>query len=73
MLEIDTVTTLSTHIASMQNMMTTHFSNMSPGKQQARVNMVHQPLSWCEVFGSGDNIVEVCGANPKSVYFVGNA
>ncbi|XP_049381161.1 uncharacterized protein LOC125845656 [Solanum stenotomum] len=39
-LEIDAVTALSAQIASIQNMMTTHFSNMSLGKQQAQVNMV---------------------------------
>jgi len=42
-LEMDAVTALSAQIATMQNMMTTHFSNMSLGKQQAQVNMVHQP------------------------------
>jgi len=40
LLEVDTVTTLTTQIAAMQNMMTTHFSNMSLGQQQAQVNIV---------------------------------
>ncbi|XP_049381186.1 uncharacterized protein LOC125845688 [Solanum stenotomum] len=34
-LEMDAVTNLSAQIAAMQNMMTTHFSNMSLGQQQA--------------------------------------
>ena len=70
---MDAVTTLSAQIASMQNMMTTHFSNMSLGQQPAKINMVHQPQAWCEVCGGGDHSVEVCGVNPESVHFVGNA
>ena len=57
----------------MQNMMTTHFSNMSVGQQQAQVNTVQQPQTWCEVCGGGDHNDEVCGANLESVHFVGNA
>jgi len=70
---MDAVTALSAQIAAMQNMMTTHFSNMSLGQQQAQINVVHQPQAWCEVCGGGDHRAEVCGANPDSVHFVGNA
>ncbi|XP_015159333.1 uncharacterized protein [Solanum tuberosum] len=72
-LEMDAVTTLLAQIATMLNMMTTCFSNMSLGQQQAQVNVVHQPQTWCEVCGGGDHKAEVCGANPDSVHFVGNA
>ncbi|KAH0696197.1 hypothetical protein KY289_013679 [Solanum tuberosum] len=58
-LEMDAVTALSAQIAAMQNMMTTHFSNMSPGQQQAQVNVVHQPQTWCEVCGGGNHRAEV--------------
>ncbi|XP_015168703.1 uncharacterized protein [Solanum tuberosum] len=68
-LEIDTVTALSAQIAAMQNMMTTYFSNMSLGQQQAQVYVVHQPQAWCEVCGGGDHRAKVCGANPDSVHF----
>ena len=72
-LEMDAVTTLSAQIASMQNMMTTHFSNMSLGKQQTQINMVHQPQVWCEIRGGGDHSSEIRGANQISGHFVGNA
>ncbi|XP_049382857.1 uncharacterized protein LOC125847236 [Solanum stenotomum] len=55
------------------NVMTPHFNNISLGQQQAQVNMVQQPQAWCEVCGGGDHSAEVCGANPESVHFVGNA
>ncbi|KAK4727095.1 hypothetical protein R3W88_032012 [Solanum pinnatisectum] len=38
-LEVDVVIALTAQIAAMQNMMTTHFSNMSLEHQQAQVNM----------------------------------
>lgn len=53
-------------------MMTTHFSNMSLS-QHALVNMVHEPKALCGVCGGGYNSTNLCGANPKSVSFVGNA
>ncbi|KAH0769058.1 hypothetical protein KY290_013039 [Solanum tuberosum] len=58
-LEMDAVTALSAQIASMQNMMTTHFSNMSLGQQQDQVSMAHQPQAWCEVCGGRDHSSEV--------------
>lgn len=67
------VTTLSIQIASIQNMVTTHFSNMSLGWQQTQVNIVHQPQAWWEVCGGGNYSAEVCGVNPESVSFVGDA
>ncbi|KAK4737094.1 hypothetical protein R3W88_000791 [Solanum pinnatisectum] len=72
-LEMDAVTALTAQISAMQNIMTTHFSNMSLGHQQAQLNMVQQPQTWCEVCGGGDHTAKVCGANPESVHFVGNA
>ncbi|XP_015084200.1 uncharacterized protein LOC107027582 [Solanum pennellii] len=56
---MDAVTTLSQQIASIQNMITTHFSNMSLGREQTQVNMVHKPQAWFEVCGGGDHSVEV--------------
>ncbi|XP_015165453.1 uncharacterized protein [Solanum tuberosum] len=58
-LEVDAVTTLTAQIAAMQNMMTTHFSNMSLGQQQAQVNMVQQPLVWCEVLPSEEECTKI--------------
>jgi len=63
MLEVDVVTTLTTQIDAMQNMMNTHFSNLSLGQQPAQVNVVQQPPTWCEICGGGDHSAEVCGAN----------
>ncbi|XP_049364278.1 uncharacterized protein LOC125829043 [Solanum verrucosum] len=56
-----------------ENMMNTHFSNLSLGQQPAQVNAVQQPPIWCEICGGEDHNAEVCGANPDSVNFVGNA
>ena len=70
---MDVVKSLSAQIASMQNMMATHFSNMSLGQKQAQVNMVHQPQVWCEVCECRDHSVEVCEENPEFVHIVGNA
>ena len=69
---MDAVTTLSQKIASIQNMITTHFSNMSLGREQAQVNIVHKPQAWCEVCGGGDHNAEICGANQESIHFVSN-
>ncbi|KAK4716104.1 hypothetical protein R3W88_014442 [Solanum pinnatisectum] len=55
---MDVVTALTAQISAMQNMMTTYFSNMSLGQQQAQVNMVQQPQAWCEVCGGGDHSAE---------------
>ncbi|XP_015162332.1 uncharacterized protein [Solanum tuberosum] len=73
MLEVDIVIALTAQIAAMQNMMNTHFSNLALGQQPAQVNAIQQPLSWCEICGGGDHSAEVCGANPDSMNFVGNA
>ena len=73
MLEMDAVTTLSQEIASILNMITTLFINMSLGREQAQVNMVHKPQAWCEVCGGEDHSVAVCEKKPESFYFVGNA
>ena len=43
MFEVDAVTTLTTQIVAMQNMMNTHISNLSSGHQQDQVNVVQQP------------------------------
>ncbi|KAK4706725.1 hypothetical protein R3W88_033689 [Solanum pinnatisectum] len=73
MLEVDAMTALTAQIAAMQNIMNTHFSNLALGQQPAQVNAVQQPPSWCEICGGGNYSAEVCGANPDSVNFVGNA
>lgn len=73
MLEVDYVTAMTAQIVVMQNMMNTHFINLELGQQPTQVNEVQQSPSWCEICGSGNHNVEVCGANPNSVYFIGNA
>lgn len=58
----------------MQNMLTTHFNNLALGQPLTLVNMVQQQqLSWCEVCGNNEYMVDYCGINPKSINFVGNA
>ena len=57
MLELDVVTTITSYIIDMHNMMNTHFSNMALGQQPNQVNWAQQPP---------------CGANPDTVNFVGN-
>ncbi|KAK4708672.1 hypothetical protein R3W88_029597 [Solanum pinnatisectum] len=57
--EVDAVTTLIAQISAMQNMMTTQFNNMSLGQQQAQVNMVQKPPTWCEVCGGRDHNAKV--------------
>lgn len=64
MLEMDVVIAFSPYIASIQNMMTTYFSNISLGQQQSQVNMVHQSQVLCDVCEGGDHSVEICGTNP---------
>ncbi|KAK4726849.1 hypothetical protein R3W88_031766 [Solanum pinnatisectum] len=73
MLEVDAVTALTAYIAAMQNMMNIHFSNLALGPLPVQVNLVQQPPTWCEIYRGGDHSAEVCGANPDSVNFVGNA
>uniref|UniRef100_M1E1B9 Integrase core domain containing protein n=1 Tax=Solanum tuberosum TaxID=4113 RepID=M1E1B9_SOLTU len=63
MLEVDVVTTLTTQIDAMQNMMNTHFSNLSLGQQPAQVNVVQQPPTWYEIYGGGDHSAETQGQN----------
>uniref|UniRef100_M1DXS4 Uncharacterized protein n=1 Tax=Solanum tuberosum TaxID=4113 RepID=M1DXS4_SOLTU len=71
MLEVDVVKALTARIVDVQNMMNTHLSNLSLGQKQAKVNVVQQPPTWCEICGGGDHNAEVCGANPDSIHFVG--
>ncbi|XP_015160406.1 uncharacterized protein [Solanum tuberosum] len=73
MLEVDAVSALTAQIVAMQNMMNTHFNNLSLGQQPTQVNAVQQPPTWCEICGGGDHNAEVCGANPDSANFVENA
>ncbi|KAK4724023.1 hypothetical protein R3W88_026802 [Solanum pinnatisectum] len=58
MLKVDAVTTLTTNITTMKNMMNTHFSNLALGQQLVQVNAVQQPLSWCEICGGSDHSAE---------------
>lgn len=53
--------------------MNTNFTNMSSGQDTSQVNAFQQPSSWCEIYDESDHILEICGANPNSVNFVGNA
>lgn len=43
MLEVNTITSLTTDIVVMQNIMNTHFNNIYLGWQQVQVNAVQQP------------------------------
>ncbi|XP_015169787.1 uncharacterized protein [Solanum tuberosum] len=65
-LEMDAVTTLTAQISAMHNIMTTLFSNMSLGHQQAQVNMVQQPPTWCDVCGGGDHTAEQGHGNQQA-------
>ncbi|XP_049360466.1 uncharacterized protein LOC125825176 [Solanum verrucosum] len=58
MLEVDAMTALTAQISTMQNMMSTHFSNMALGQQHVQVNIVQQPPSWCEISGGSDHCAE---------------
>lgn len=73
LLEVDQLTAITAHIASLQNQMNTQFSNLNLGPQQSPMNLVQQTQTWCEVCGNGDHSADACSANPESVNFVGNA
>ncbi|XP_055803000.1 uncharacterized protein LOC129872134 [Solanum dulcamara] len=45
-LEVDAMTTLTTQIVALKNMMTMHFNTLAKGQQQASVYMVQQQHIW---------------------------
>lgn len=57
----------------MQNIMNTHFSNMALGQHTSQVNVAQKPPCWCEICSGSDHSAKICGENPDSINFVGNA
>ena len=53
--------------------MNTHLTTMVSEQYTSQVNAFQQPSSWCEIYNESDHSSEICGANPNSVNFVGNA
>ncbi|XP_015167016.1 uncharacterized protein [Solanum tuberosum] len=63
MLEVDVIIALTAQISAMQNMMSTHFSNMALGQQPAQVNAIQQPPSWCKICGGSNHDAELATHN----------
>lgn len=53
--------------------MTTQFKKLSMNQSLTQLNTVQQTLGWCKIIRNNGDIVVLCGANPESVNFIGNA
>lgn len=48
----------------------TQFNKLSTSQTQALVNAVQQVQTWCEIYGDCGHFADLCGASPKSIYYV---